>query len=188
MDRYKLFPAASSGKAATSPAAAEGIYEFQMKRNDGETEQLSVYRGKVMLIVNVASRCGFTPQYGGLEKLYRKYRDRGFVVLGFPCNQFGHQEPGSDAEILNFCESNYQVSFPLFSKIEVNGERADPLYRFLKKEKGGLVGDKIKWNFTKFLVGRDGSVVARYAPSTTPEEIASAIETELKKDAPAKAS
>lgn len=183
MDTYKLFPAKDSGKNEGKAAPAEGIYGFEMKRNDGESEQLSQYRGKVLLVVNVASRCGFTPQYSGLEKLYRKYRDRGLVVLGFPCNQFGHQEPGSDAEILSFCETNYQISFPLFSKIEVNGPDEDPLYTFLKKEKGGLVGDKIKWNFTKFLVSRDGKVVARYAPSTTPEEIAGAIEAELGKAA-----
>lgn len=172
---------AAKGQGGSPDAGA--IYGFSVKRNDGANEELSAYRGKVLLIVNVASKCGFTPQYSGLEQLYRKYRDRGFELLAFPCNQFGHQEPGSDAEIREFCESNYQTSFPLFSKIEVNGSGEDPLYTYLKKQKGGLVGDRIKWNFTKFLVNRDGKVVARFAPSKTPEEIAGAIEAELKKSA-----
>lgn len=179
MSPYRLF------SAKEKDGAAKVIYEFSAKRNDGTDEPLSVYRGKVLLVVNVASKCGFTPQYSGLEQLYRKYREQGFEILAFPSNQFGHQEPGSDAEILNFCESNYQVSFPLFSKIEVNGPGEHSLYSFLKKEKGGLAGSRIKWNFTKFLVNREGRVVERFAPATTPEEIAGAIEAQLKPALPA---
>src|SRR5690606_15072107 len=130
------------------------------------------YQGKVLLIVNVASKCGFTPQYTGLEELYRKYRGQGLVVLGFPCNQFGSQEPGDEAEIRQFCSLNYDVSFPMFAKVDVNGDQAHPLFRFLKKEGRGVLGtEAIKWNFTKFLVDRDGQVVRRYAPTDTPERI-----------------
>ena len=133
-----------------------------------------------MLIVNTASKCGFTPQYTGLEKLWRENRDRGLVVLGFPCDQFGHQEPGDADEIRNFCSLTYDVSFPMFAKIEVNGERAHPLYRWLKSEKAGLLGlEAIKWNFTKFLVDRDGRVVKRYAPTDTPEKIARDLDAVL---------
>ncbi|UZR30300.1 glutathione peroxidase [Methylococcus mesophilus] len=148
------------------------IYDFEVRTLDGETIRLDVYRGEVLLIVNVASRCGFTPQYAGLEALYRRHRDAGLVVLGFPCNQFGAQEPGSEAEIRQFCSSRYEVSFPLFAKIEVNGEHAHPLYAYLKSAQPGLLGSEaVKWNFTKFLVGRNGEVVRRYAPTAAPESI-----------------
>ena len=157
------------------------IYDFSAKLNNGTDQPLAIYKGKVVLIVNTASQCGFTPQYKGLQELYAKYRDRGFEVLGFPCDQFGHQEPGSDAEIRSFCDLNYGVTFPLFSKIEVNGDNADPLYKWLKSEKGGLLGDKIKWNFTKFLVDKQGNVVDRFAPQTTPEKLSADIERELEK-------
>ena len=147
---------------------------------DGNLQPLSQYAGKVLLIVNVASQCGFTPQYTGLEALWRQYRDRGLVVLGFPCDQFGHQEPGSEAEIRNFCSLNYDVDFPLFAKVDVNGANAHPLWRWLKEEKSGLLGiDAIKWNFSKFLVGRDGEVIARYAPAATPASLAADIEAAL---------
>jgi glutathione peroxidase len=155
------------------------IYDFSAKLNNGADRSLADFKGKVLLIVNTASQCGFTPQYKGLQELYAKYHDRGLEVLGFPCDQFGHQEPGSNEEIKSFCDVNYGVTFPLFSKIEVNGANAHPLYKFLKEEKGGLLGDKIKWNFTKFLVDKQGSVVERFAPTTTPEKIASDIEREL---------
>jgi len=148
------------------------VYDFSAKTIDGEEQPLEAYRGRPLLIVNVASQCGFTPQYAGLEALYRKHRERGFVVLGFPCDQFGHQEPGDEAEIRQFCSLNYDVTFPLFAKIDVNGAGAHPLYAFLKREAKGLLGsESIKWNFTKFLVGRDGRVVRRYAPTDTPESI-----------------
>jgi glutathione peroxidase len=148
------------------------IYEINARRIDGQERDLSEYRGKVLLIVNVASRCGFTPQYTGLEALYRKYRDRGFVVLGFPCNQFGAQEPGTEAEIGSFCSSTYDVSFPLFAKVEVNGEGTHPLYRLLKSGKPGVLGTEgIKWNFTKFLVDREGQVRKRFAPNDKPEDL-----------------
>ena len=147
---------------------------------DGNLQPLSQYAGKVLLIVNVASQCGFTPQYAGLEALWRQYRDRGLVVLGFPCDQFGHQEPGNETEIRNFCSLNYDVDFPLFAKIDVNGTEAHPLWRWLKSEKSGILGtEAIKWNFTKFLVGRDGKVLKRYAPADTPESIADDIEAAL---------
>ena len=152
------------------------VYDFSAKLNNGANQSLADYKGKVLLIVNTASQCGFTPQYKGLQELYAKYHDKGLEVLGFPCDQFGHQEPGSDADIASFCELNYGVSFPLFSKIEVNGDNADPLYKWLKSEKGGLLGDKIKWNFTKFLVDKQGNVVDRYAPQTSPESIESKIQ------------
>ncbi|MBC7987653.1 MAG: glutathione peroxidase [Sphingomonadaceae bacterium] len=150
--------------------------DFAARLQDGTEQPLSSYAGKVLLIVNTASKCGFTPQYTGLEALYRKYRDRGFEVLAFPCNQFGAQEPGDAEEIRNFCSLTYDVSFPLFAKIDVNGSNADPLWKHLKSQKGGLLGDSIKWNFTKFLVDRDGKVVERYAPTTRPEAIEADIE------------
>jgi glutathione peroxidase len=150
--------------------------EISIRKLDGTEAPLADYRGKVLLIVNVASRCGFTPQYTGLEALYRKYRDRGFEVLGFPCNQFGAQEPGSEAEIGSFCSSTYDVTFPMFGKIDVNGADAHPLYQHLKNARPGLLGTEgIKWNFTKFLVDRQGEVVARYAPKDSPESLDSAI-------------
>ncbi|HET7307548.1 MAG TPA: glutathione peroxidase [Gammaproteobacteria bacterium] len=146
--------------------------EIDVTTIDGRRETMAAWRGKVLLIVNVASRCGFTPQYAGLESLYRRYRDEGLVVLGFPCNQFAHQEPGTEAEIQEFCSSNYDVTFPLFAKIDVNGPNMHPLYRYLKSQQHGLFGNRIKWNFTKFLVDRDGRVRKRYAPTVTPERIA----------------
>jgi glutathione peroxidase len=155
------------------------FYDYSAKLNDGTKKKLGDYKGKVLLVVNTASQCGFTPQYQGLQELYAKFKKRGFEVLAFPCDQFGRQEPGSDDEIKSFCETNYGVNFPLFSKIEVNGEKAHPLYKFLKSERGGLLGDAIKWNFTKFLVDKQGNVVERYAPMTAPEHIARDIEKEL---------
>jgi glutathione peroxidase len=151
---------------------AETIFDFEVVSIDGVPQRLDVYRGKVLLIVNVASECGFTPQYRGLESLYRRHKDAGFVVLGFPCNQFGRQEPGTEADILKFCGDTYDVTFPLFQKIDVNGEHAHPLYKFLKAEQKGMFGtESIKWNFTKFLVDRDGNVIRRYGSRDTPEEI-----------------
>ena len=147
-------------------------YDFSAKTLDGEEQALDAYRGKAMLIVNTASKCGFTPQYTGLEKLWEKYQDQGLVVLGFPCDQFGHQEPGDAEEIKSFCSLNYDVSFPLYEKVEVNGGKAHPLWKWLKKEKPGLLGmEGVKWNFTKFLVDKNGKVVKRYAPTDTPEKI-----------------
>jgi glutathione peroxidase len=157
------------------------LYDFSATLNDGTEKKLSDYKGKVLLVVNTASKCGFTPQYQGLEEIYERYKDCGFEVLGFPCDQFGHQEPGDDKEIQSFCELNYGVKFPLFSKIDVNGDNAHPVFKFLKSEKGGLLGDNIKWNFTKFLVDKDGNVVDRYAPQTIPVRIASDIEKLLPK-------
>jgi glutathione peroxidase len=147
------------------------LYDVEVRTIDGTTQTLAPWRGQVLLIVNVASQCGFTPQYTGLESLYRAHHDEGFAVLGFPCDQFGHQEPGSEDEIKAFCERNYGVTFPLFAKIDVNGDNAHPLYRHLKAARKGVLGSAIKWNFTKFLVGRDGSVLRRYAPTDTPGQI-----------------
>ena len=148
------------------------VYDFEAKTIDGSTQKLDSYKGKVLLIVNVASKCGFTPQYKGLESLWRKYQDQGLVILGFPCDQFGHQEPGDEDEIKNFCSLNYEVSFPMYAKIEVNGAQAHPLYQHLKSSAPGLLGTEgIKWNFTKFLVGKDGKVVERYGSVDTPEKI-----------------
>jgi glutathione peroxidase len=147
------------------------IYDFTATTNGGQPQSLAGYRGKVLLIVNVASRCGFTPQYKGLQALQETYGPKGFDVLAFPCDQFGHQEPGSDAQIAAFCDTSYSITFPLFSKIAVNGKDAHPLYVWLKDQKGGLLTDAIKWNFTKFLVGKDGTVIKRYPPTTTPEAI-----------------
>ncbi len=156
------------------------IYDFTARRIDGHEQPLSDYAGQVLLIVNVASQCGFTPQYAGLEALWRKYRSRGLTVLGFPCNQFGAQEPGSEAEIAQFCSARYDVTFPLFAKIEVNGPNAHPLYQHLKASAPGLLGSKtIKWNFTKFLVDRRGRVVSRHAPTTPPEALEREIEALL---------
>jgi len=153
-----------------------GIYEFSATTLQGETKKLSDFRGEVLLIVNTASKCGFTPQYEGLEKLYENLHGLGFEVLGFPCNQFGKQEPGTASDIGVFCQKNYGVSFPMFAKIDVNGEAAHPLYAFLKREKPGILGTRdIKWNFTKFLVDRAGAVVARFAPATKPQAIESRI-------------
>ena len=148
------------------------VCEFSARRITGEEQPLAAFRGQVLLIVNVASRCGFTPQYAGLEALYRKYRAQGFAVLGFPCNQFGSQEPDTEADIQNFCTTSFDVTFPLFAKIEVNGEQAHALFRYLKGERPGILGtEAIKWNFTKFLVNRSGEVVRRFAPTAKPEEL-----------------
>jgi len=153
------------------------IYDFKVKDIHGKTVDLDVYKGKVLLVVNTASKCGFTPQYKGLEKLYEKMHGKGLEILGFPCNQFGAQEPGSEEEIESFCEVNYGVTFPLFAKIDVNGDDTAPVYRYLKHAKPGLLGSEaIKWNFTKFLVDRNGKVVERYAPKDEPESIAGDIE------------
>ncbi|MCC1496034.1 glutathione peroxidase [Alcanivorax sp. 1008] len=153
------------------------VFDFTAQDIAGKDVDLSQYRGKVLLIVNTASKCGFTPQYKGLQAVFEKYRERGFEVLGFPCNQFGHQEPGDEAQISEFCELNFGVDFPLFGKIDVNGDDAHPLYRHLKDEAPGLLGSKaVKWNFTKFLVNRDGQVVKRYAPTDKPEALAKDIE------------
>ncbi len=155
------------------------VTDFQVKQADGTIQDLSAHKGKVLLIVNTASKCGFTPQYEGLEKLHQEYKDQGLDILAFPCNQFGHQEPGNADEIKNFCSLNYDVSFPLMEKIDVNGEDADPLWKYLKSEKSGLLGSRIKWNFTKFLVDREGNVVARYGPAVKPEQLKSEIEALL---------
>ena len=155
------------------------VFGFAAKDEAGQDRSLKDYRGQVLLIVNTASRCGFTPQFAGLESLYKRYRDRGFTVLGFPCNQFGGQDPGSQDEIVAFCQLNYGVSFPMLGKIEVNGRGADPLFEHLKNAAPGTLGKRIKWNFTKFLINREGEVVKRYAPSTTPEAIAADIEALL---------
>ena len=151
------------------------IYDFKVRNAKGEEVPMTEYQGKVLLIVNTATGCGFTPQYEGLQKLYDRYNDRGFVILDFPCNQFGHQAPGTEEEIQEFCTLKYKTTFPLFAKIEVNGKNVDPLFDFLKKQKGGFLGKDIKWNFTKFLISRDGTVVERYAPATKPEKIESDI-------------
>lgn len=153
------------------------IYQFTAVTNNGEEKSLRDYEGKVLLIVNTASKCGFTPQYKGLQELYEKYKDQGFEVLAFPCNQFGSQEPGTDEEIQSFCELNYGVTFPLFAKIDVKGENIHPLFKYLTKEASGFMTDSIKWNFSKFLVDRSGNVVDRYAPTTSPES----IDAEIKK-------
>jgi glutathione peroxidase len=152
------------------------IYDFTARDIDGRERSLSEFRGKLLLIVNVASHCGFTPQYKGLEALHRNYADKGVEVLGFPCNQFGKQEPGDAAEIKSFCSTTYDVTFPIFAKIDVNGPAAHPLYQYLEREKRGFLGTKnIKWNFTKFLIGRDGKVLGRFAPTVTPEQLDSVI-------------
>jgi glutathione peroxidase len=153
------------------------VYDFTAKTIRSEEQSLADYKGKVLLIVNTASKCGFTPQYKELQELYEQYRDRDFVVLGFPCNQFGHQEPGTEEEIEQFCQVNYGVTFPMFAKVDVNGENAHPLFEYLKEKAPGVLGTKaIKWNFTKFLVDRNGNVVARFASQTRPSELKSEIE------------
>jgi glutathione peroxidase len=156
-----------------------GVHDFTARSLAGEDVSLKQFEGKVLLIVNTASKCGFTPQYRGLEALHRELSPRGFAVLGFPCNQFGGQEPGDAGEIEEFCANKYEVSFPMFAKIDVNGSVAHPLYNYLKGEKSGLLGSSIKWNFTKFLVDRSGKVVARFAPTTTPEGLKKDIEALL---------
>lgn len=156
---------------------ADSIYGFTAVNIAGKESKFSDYKGKVLLVVNTASKCGFTPQYAGLESLYKKYMDKGLVILGFPCNQFGAQEPGQESEIQEFCQINYGVSFPMFGKIDVNGENAHPLYKYLTSEKPGILGSEaIKWNFTKFLVNKEGLPVKRFAPNTKPEDLAADIE------------
>ena len=155
------------------------LSDFTATTLTGQQRQLSEYAGQVVLVVNTASACGFTPQYAGLEELYTELRDEGFVVLGFPCNQFGAQESGTESEIAEFCQVNYGVTFPMFAKVDVNGDDAHPLFTWLKSEKKGLLGGKIKWNFTKFLIGRDGQVIGRYAPNTEPKAIADDIRAAL---------
>lgn len=152
------------------------IYNYEVKDTFGEPYSLENIKGKVALIVNTASKCGFTPQFEGLEKLYQDYKDRGFIILGFPSNQFGKQDPGTNEEIRGFCKLNYGVTFPMMAKIDVNGDNEDPLYTYLKEKQGGVLTGNIKWNFTKFLIDRDGNVVERYAPTTKPEDIAEDIE------------
>jgi len=155
------------------------LHAFSARSIDGRDVPLTDFDGEVVLVVNTASQCGFTPQYEGLQTLHDEYKARGFTVLGFPCDQFGGQEPGADDEIAAFCQKNFGVDFPLFSKIEVNGDGAHPLYEWLRSQKGGLLGDRIKWNFTKFLVGKDGRVIERYAPTTKPEKLGDDIEKAL---------
>jgi len=158
---------------------AESIFELSARGNDGKETSFRSYEGKVLLVVNTASKCGFTPQYEGLEALHRKYKERGLVVLGFPCDQFAHQEPAGDAEIAAFCKLNFGVTFPLMAKVEVNGEGTHPVFAFLKRRAPSLLGSKVKWNFTKFLVDRDGKTVARFAPSMEPVRLEKAIEAAL---------
>ncbi len=156
------------------------VYDFSAEKLEGGTQPLDEYRGKVLLIVNTASKCGFTPQFEGLEKVFEQYKAQGLVVIGFPCNQFASQDPGSNSEIGEFCQRNYGVSFPMMAKIDVNGAEAHPLYKYLSKEAKGLLGtEAIKWNFTKFLIGRDGRVLDRYAPTTKPEDMRADIEKAL---------
>lgn len=165
-----------SGQTKQNNKMENSVYKFTATTIDGEEKSLEDYKGKVLLIVNTASKCGFTSQYAGLQELYNMYKDQGFVVLGFPCNQFSNQEPGTEAEIKEFCSLNYNVTFPMFSKIEVNGDNAHPLYRFLKVKATGSAGTKsIKWNFTKFLIDKEGNVIKRYGPSVKPKDIESGI-------------
>ncbi len=155
------------------------LHDHHATAIDGADVDLATYDGKVVLVVNTASQCGFTPQFEGLQQLQESYAEQGFSVLGFPCNQFREQDPGDDASIKTFCESSFGVSFPMFSKVDVNGDDAHPVYAWLRSEKGGMMGDKIKWNFTKFLVGKDGQVIKRYAPTTKPEKLTGDIEKAL---------
>ena len=156
------------------------LYDFSATTIDGQERQLSDYQGKAVLVVNTASKCGFTPQYEGLERLYGERKDDGLVVLGFPCDQFRNQEPGTEAEIAEFCQLNYGVSFPMFAKVDVNGDDAHPLFKWLRSEKGGMLGAKIEWNFTKFLVNRNGEVVKRYASTTKPDNLTGDIDDVLR--------
>ena len=165
--------------------ATDALYRIAVRSLDGSVTTLEPYRGKVLLIVNVASACGFTPQYAGLEALYEELAGDGFTVLGFPCNQFGSQESGTEEDISEFCQVNYGVTFPMFAKVDVNGKDAHPLFTWLKGEKKGMFGGKVKWNFTKFLVGRDGEVIGRYSPTTEPKDIADDIRAALAVDAAA---
>lgn len=161
---------------AKNKPTTENFYQFKAKTLEGKQISMKDYKGKVVLIVNTASKCGFTPQYEGLEKIYLKYKDKGLVILGFPCNQFGGQEPGTSEEIASFCSLKYNVSFPMFSKVEVNGENAIPLFKFLKSQLPGTLGNEIKWNFTKFIVDKTGKPIERYGSTTKPENIAEMIE------------
>ncbi len=175
----------SGDAAAADPEHAASVFAFRARDIEGRERSLAEWRGQVLLLVNTASACGFTPQYAGLQALYHAYRPRGFAVLGFPCNQFGAQEPGSPAQIAAFCETNYGVEFPLFDKIEVNGAHAHALWRWLKEQASGVLGtEAIKWNFTKFLVGRDGQVIRRYAPQAQPDALRADIEMALAAPAP----
>ncbi|MFV0536417.1 MAG: glutathione peroxidase [Dysgonomonas sp.] len=151
------------------------IFDFTEKNNKGEEVLFSQFKGRPLLIVNTASKCGFTPQYKGLEELYKKYKDKGLVVIGFPCDQFGHQEPGSNEEIASFCEVNYGVTFPIMTKVEVNGGNASPIFNYLKSKAGGLFGSRIKWNFTKFLISKDGQVIKRFSPMKSPMSLEKSI-------------
>ena len=155
------------------------IYQFEAESLDGKNKSFADYEGKVLLIVNTASKCGFTPQFSGLEKLYQKYKDQGFEVLGFPCNQFGGQDPASNEQIGEFCQKNYGVTFPMFAKVDVKGPEAHILFRYLTNNSKGILGNGIKWNFTKFLIGKDGTVLNRFAPTTKPEELESEVEAAL---------
>jgi len=176
-----MCPAESSTRSRGYDCCVSEIYDLEVTAIDGETFSLERYRGRPLLIVNVASRCGMTPQYAGLEALYRKFKDRGLALLGFPCNQFGGQEPGSAQEIDAFCRLQYDITFPMFMKVDVNGPNAHPLFQFLKSQKKGLLGtEAIKWNFTKFLVDGQGSVIARFGPRETPEQLEPEIERVLK--------
>jgi glutathione peroxidase len=180
LPRFKQFASALDGFLGGDTLSPMRLYDIDVKNIRGQQEPLSKYQGKVLLIVNTASKCGFTPQYEGLETVYKQFKERGLEILGFPCDQFGNQEPGTDQEVEQFCSLNYGVSFPMFAKIEVNGPATHPLFALLKKEEKGLLGTEgIKWNFTKFLVDRSGKVVGRYAPTTKPEAIAKDIEALL---------
>lgn len=177
---YKWLLSGHSNPPQGDFMSAASLHEFKVKNANGQDVSLSEYKGKVVLVVNVASKCGFTPQYDGLEALYKKYKERGLVVVGFPSNQFGAQEPGNNDEIQQFCRMNYGVTFPVMGKVDVNGDQAEPVYDFLKASAPGILGtEAIKWNFTKFLVGKDGKVIQRYAPQTKPEEIGADIEKAL---------
>jgi glutathione peroxidase len=178
---YKLYITILLTLTLNAGDTMKDIYDFNVATITRNEQSMEIYKDKVLLIVNVASKCGFTPQYEGLEKLYKSYKDQGFEILAFPCNQFGGQEPGAEKQILNFCRTNFDVTFPLFAKIEVNGEHTHPLYVYLKDKAPGILGTKsIKWNFTKFLIDRQGNVITRYGSSTKPEEIAKDIEKLLK--------
>ena len=171
---------ALSGMVGAKDMAEQHFGDFEVLAIDGQTTPLSRFAGQVVLVVNTASQCGFTPQFAGLEKLWQTYRAKGLTVVGFPCNQFGGQDPGQNADIASFCQLNYGVSFPMMAKIAVNGARADPLYKWITAQAPGLLGSKsIKWNFTKFLVGKDGAVIRRYAPQDAPEKLAADIEAAL---------
>lgn len=171
----------SSKTKGKKEMSTQGVYDFKVKDIDGNDVSLTDYKGKVLLFVNVASQCGYTSQYKGLQEVYAKYKDKGFAVLAFPCNQFGSQEPGSNSEIKQFCSLNFSVSFPLFDKIDVNGKNTHPLYAYLKSNSKSLLGENVKWNFTKFLVGKDGKVIDRFGSMTEPMKISSEIETALAK-------